>query len=58
MSSRHFSSTHEIEHVAARPRYTRDFPELGFVGWKNRELAVSEVRTHPMTWAVITPKTP
>jgi hypothetical protein len=51
-----FSPTHEIERVVATPRYTGDFPELEFLGWKNRELAISEVRTHPMAWAVLTPR--
>jgi hypothetical protein len=50
-----FSPTHDVERVAATPRYSGDFPELGFLGWKNRELAISEVRTHPMAWAVLTP---
>jgi hypothetical protein len=51
-----FSPTHEIERVDAVPRYSGDFPELEFLGWKNRELAISEVRTHPMAWAVLTPR--
>jgi hypothetical protein len=50
-----FSATHQVERVAAAPRYSGDFPELGFLGWKNRELAISEVRTHAMAWAVLTP---
>jgi hypothetical protein len=53
-----FASTHEVERVAATPRYSGDFPELGFLGWKNRELAISELRTHPMDWAVLTPRRP
>lgn len=51
-----FSATHECERIAATPRYSGDFPELGFLGWKNRELAISEVRTHPMAWAVLNPR--
>lgn len=51
-----FASTHDVERIAATPRYTGDFPELEFLGWKNREIAVSEVRTHPMEWAVLTPR--
>lgn len=50
-----FSATHECERIAAAPRHSGDFPELEFLGWKNRELAISEVRTHPMEWAVLTP---
>jgi hypothetical protein len=50
-----FSATHECERIAATPRHSGDFPELEFLGWKNRELAISEVRTHPMEWAVLTP---
>ncbi len=53
-----FSSTHEVERVASTPRYSGDFPELGFLGWKNREIAISEARTHPTDWAVLTPKEP
>jgi hypothetical protein len=51
-----FSATHRVERVAATPRYSGAFPELGFLGWKNRELAISELRAHPMAWAVLTPK--
>jgi hypothetical protein len=51
-----FSATHTCELIPATPRHTGDFPELGFLGWKNRELAISEVRTHPMAWAVLTPR--
>ena len=51
-----FSDTHECERIAATPRHSGDFPELEFLGWKNRELAISEVRTHPMEWAVLTPR--
>jgi hypothetical protein len=43
-----FSATHECERVAATPRHSGDFPEPEFLGWKNRRLAISEVRTHPM----------
>jgi hypothetical protein len=51
-----FASTHDVERVPATPRYTGDFPELDFLGWKNRELAISEVRSHSMEWAVLTPR--
>ena len=51
-----FSSTHDVERIAATPRYSGHFPELGFLGWKNRELAITEARTHPTDWLVLTPK--
>jgi hypothetical protein len=47
--------THEVELVDARPRHCGLYPELEFLGWKNRELAVSEVRSHPTRWLVATP---
>jgi hypothetical protein len=47
--------THTVEIVDAMPRHSGEFPELDFLGWKNRELAVSEVRSHPTSWAVATP---
>lgn len=50
-----FRGTHEVELVDASPRHSGEFPELDFLGWKNRELAVSEVRTHPTRWLVATP---
>jgi hypothetical protein len=51
-----FGETHAIELIDARPRYAGDFPELDFLGWNNRELAISETRTHPTRWAVVTPR--
>ena len=51
-----FGKTHAIELIDARPRYAGDFPELDFLGWKNRELAISETRTYPTRWAVVTPR--
>jgi hypothetical protein len=52
-----FSETHHLEYVAATPRYSAEYPELSDIfGWKNRELAISELRAHPMGWAVLTPK--
>jgi hypothetical protein len=48
--------THSVEIVDALPRHSGEFPELEFLGWKNRELAVSEVRSHPTSWAVATPR--
>jgi hypothetical protein len=47
--------THSVELVDAEPRHSSEFPELEFLGWKNRELAVSEVRSHPTRWLVATP---
>jgi hypothetical protein len=47
--------THKVEIVHAEPRHSGEFPELDFLGWKNRELAVSEVRSHPTSWAIATP---
>ena len=50
-----FRPTHHVELVEAEPRHCGEFPELEFLGWKNRELAVSEVRSHPTRWLVATP---
>ena len=50
-----FRGTHRIELVDATPRHCGLYPELEFLGWKNRELAVSEVRSHPTRWLVATP---
>ena len=50
-----FRRTHNVELIDAAPRHSGDFPELDFLGWKNRELAVSEVRSHPTRWLVATP---
>jgi hypothetical protein len=47
--------SHAVKIVHAEPRHSGEFPELEFLGWKNRELAVSEVRSHPTSWAVATP---
>jgi hypothetical protein len=52
-----FSRTHDYEYVAATPRHSSEFPELDEIfGWKNRELAISELRAYPMGWAVLTPR--
>jgi hypothetical protein len=50
-----FRGTHGVELIDAVPRHSGEFPELEFLGWKNRELAVSEVRSHPTRWLVATP---
>jgi hypothetical protein len=50
-----FCGTHRVELVDATPRHCGLYPELEFLGWKNRELAVSEVRSHPTRWLIATP---
>jgi hypothetical protein len=50
-----FSATHSIERVAAVPRHVDEAEGLDFLGWKQREIAVSEFRFRPMEWAVLTP---
>jgi precorrin-6B methylase 2 len=50
-----FSDTQEIERVQSEPRHVDDFPDLEFLGWKQREIAVCEFRFRPMEWAVLTP---
>jgi hypothetical protein len=50
-----FRGTHEVKLVDAAARHCGQFPELEFLGWKNRELAVSEVRSHSTRWLVATP---
>jgi hypothetical protein len=49
-----FRGTHSVELIDAVARHSGEFPELEFLGWKNRELAVSEVRSHPTRWLVAT----
>ncbi len=53
-----FGTTHRIERVPAEPRHCDEFPDLEFLGWKQREIAVSEFRFRPMEWAVLTPAGP
>jgi hypothetical protein len=50
-----FRRTHAIELVHSEPRHSGEFPELDFLGWKNREIAISEARSHPTAWAILTP---
>jgi hypothetical protein len=51
-----FSRTHDHEYVTAAPRHSGEFPELNeMFGWRNRELAISELRAYPMGWALLTP---
>jgi hypothetical protein len=49
-----FGTTHRIERVESEPRHVDEFPNLDFLGWKQREIAVSEFRFRPMEWAVLT----
>jgi hypothetical protein len=49
-----FGQSHRIERIEAQPRHVDDFPDLEFLGWKQREIAVSEFRFRPMEWAVLT----
>jgi len=51
-----FSGTHRCERIPATPRHSGEFPELEIFGWKNREIAISELRAYPMEWAAVTPK--
>jgi precorrin-6B methylase 2 len=51
-----FHDTHSVELIEGVPRYSGEFEELAFLGWKNRELAISEARSHPAWWAVLTPR--
>ena len=50
-----FGATHQIERIPSERRHVDEFPELEFLGWKQREIAVSEFRFRPMEWAVLTP---
>ena len=50
--------THDVELVESQPRNIDDFPELGFLGWNNRQLAIWEFRPRPMRWAVLRPAIP
>lgn len=49
--------THEIERIAAEPRYVDDFPETDFMPLVTRQLAISEFRGGPQEWLVCVPRT-
>lgn len=53
-----FAMTHAIETLDVRPRYVSDYPALGTVeglGYMDQELLVTEFRSHPVRWVVMTP---
>lgn len=54
-----FSSSHRVEIVRSERRYVSDYPQLTEVpglSYIDREIAVSELRTSPIAWALMTPK--
>jgi hypothetical protein len=56
---RRFETSHEIEVLDTRCRWTADWPklhEVPGVGYMDRELGLSEFRPQPMKWAVMRPK--
>jgi hypothetical protein len=56
---RRFETSHEIEVLDTRCRWTADWPklhEVPGVGHMDRELGLSEFRPQPMKWAVMRPK--
>jgi hypothetical protein len=53
-----FTGTHRVETIGMRTRHAGEHPELGDVDRLNyidQELLVTEFRTHPVRWAVMTP---
>jgi hypothetical protein len=51
-----FQATHEIESVSTEPRFIDDFPQLDFMPWVTRQLAIAEFRGAPMKWLVMHPR--
>jgi hypothetical protein len=55
-----FRASHDIETHEMRLRHVGDYPALAAVdgiGYMDQELLISEFRTHPVRWAVMTPST-
>lgn len=53
-----FSGTHHVETIAMRTRHAGEHPQLDSVdrlSYIDQELLVTEFRTHPVRWAVMTP---
>jgi hypothetical protein len=53
-----FRASHAIETLGMRLRHVGDYPALAAadgIGYMDQELLVSEFRTHPVRWAVMTP---
>jgi hypothetical protein len=51
-----FRQSHEISEIGSEPRHIADFPELDFMPWVTRHLAVTEFRGGPMKWLELTPR--
>jgi precorrin-6B methylase 2 len=48
--------THTSELMTSGPRNIDDYPELSFLGWNNRQIAIWEFRPRPMRWALLRPR--
>jgi hypothetical protein len=58
--TKRFRSSHDIETFEMKQRHTGDYPALAAVdgiGYMDQELLITEFRTHPVRWAVMTPST-
>jgi len=53
---RRLEATHDAELITSEPRNIDDFPELSFLGWNNRQIAIWEFRPRPMRWAILRPR--
>jgi hypothetical protein len=51
-----FAPTHDLEIIAAQPRWVRDHPELSFLPVVTQQLAITEFREGPMHWMVARPR--
>ncbi len=54
--TRRLEATHEAQLITSEPRNIDDFPELSFLGWNNRQIAIWEFRPRPMRWALLRPR--
>jgi hypothetical protein len=51
-----FADSHEIADIPGQPRDIGGFPELDFIPWVTRRLAIDEFRGREMGWLELTPK--
>lgn len=51
-----FAATHDVERVAATPRYVDHSPELAFLPLVSQQLAISEYRGAAMWWLAMRPR--
>jgi hypothetical protein len=51
-----FAGSHEIAEIAGQAREIGEFPELDFMPWVTRRLAIDEFRGREMGWLELTPR--